>query len=87
MGAHVPIRTCVACRARAPRDDLVRIARGARRPVLDATGAGRGAYVHPVAACIAALTAAALARALRGDVSEHDVGRLGDDLRTRLGVA
>ncbi|MDP9297792.1 MAG: YlxR family protein [Actinomycetota bacterium] len=60
--------------------------RRAGGPVVDANGAGRGAYVHPDAACIAALSEATLVRALRGGVSEADVGRLEADLRSRLGA-
>lgn len=43
-----PIRTCVACRARAPQNELIRLVRiGA--DVVDATSPrlpGRGAYLH-----------------------------------------
>jgi len=86
VAAHVPVRTCVACRARAPKGDLLRMVRRAGGPVVDVNGAGRGAYVHPDAACIAAMSATMLARAFRGGVSEADVGRLGEDLRSGLGA-
>ena len=53
-GAHVPVRTCVACRTRRPQAELVRLIRGADgRPRLDPIGGapGRGAYLCPGDAC------------------------------------
>jgi predicted RNA-binding protein YlxR (DUF448 family) len=66
-------RTCVGCRRRAPARALARLAvedgilrvwgRGRGRP------AGRGASLHPDAACLAAaLKSGAFARAFRGPV-------------------
>ncbi|WP_428263710.1 YlxR family protein [Haliangium sp.] len=65
-----PVRTCVGCRRRAPKAGLVRIvwAQGRARALVDAHQhlPGRGAYVHPVSACIdRALKPGKLARALR----------------------
>lgn len=43
-----PIRTCIACRARAPQNELVRLVR-IGDVVVDATSPrlpGRGAYLH-----------------------------------------
>lgn len=51
---HVPLRTCVACRTRADKRQLVRIVRGTSGDVApDATGKapGRGAYLCPRLEC------------------------------------
>lgn len=46
---HIPIRQCVACRARRPKAELLRIVLGQDGPQIDPTGRkpGRGAYVCP----------------------------------------
>ncbi|WP_276955790.1 YlxR family protein [Allomeiothermus silvanus] len=46
---HVPQRMCVACRARRPKRELLRIVLTEGGPVLDPSGRrpGRGAYVCP----------------------------------------
>ncbi len=66
---HVPLRTCLGCRAAKPKRDLVRIVRtAAGQAQIDETGSarGRGAYCCPNAACAArALRQGALNRALR----------------------
>jgi predicted RNA-binding protein YlxR (DUF448 family) len=54
--------------------------------VVDATGTGRGAYVHGRPGCIDAVTATRLARALRGGVSQDEVGRLRGILETESGA-
>ncbi|HEX2029518.1 MAG TPA: YlxR family protein [Nitriliruptorales bacterium] len=67
---HTAVRTCVGCRSARPQRELVRFARTANGAVLD-TGRrlpGRGAYVCPDPACIAAARArdaAPLRRSLR----------------------
>ena len=70
--AWKPIRTCLGCRTRNSKDELVRIARTPDgRVVLDRTGraGGRGAYLCPDPTCLAkALKKGALARALRTGV-------------------
>ncbi|MFF0911915.1 YlxR family protein [Microbacterium enclense] len=63
-----PVRTCVGCRARAPRSSLLRVV--AEGPVLvrdeRAILPGRGAWVHETDACVSkALTRRAFVRALR----------------------
>ena len=67
---HVAIRTCVGCRRRRPKRELVRLVRGADGVVVrDATGraAGRGAYVCVEVACLErALKSGRLAQVLRG---------------------
>ena len=67
---HVPIRTCLGCRQRRPKRQLVRLVRRADGVVVcDASGgaAGRGAYVCGEAACLErALKGGRLSQALRG---------------------
>jgi hypothetical protein len=67
--AHVPVRTCVGCRGRAPKRELLRLVvdpDGAIRVDPSGRAQGRGAYVHRDAGCAeAALRRGALARALR----------------------
>ena len=45
----MPERTCVGCRGRAPKNELVRLVARQRTVVIDAsqTAEGRGAYLHP----------------------------------------
>ena len=86
--ASGPIRTCVGCRARASKDELVRIVRTSDGPRADpgATMPGRGAYVHPARACVeAAVRAGAVTRALRSGAGGDEVGRLMLDLE-RMGA-
>jgi predicted RNA-binding protein YlxR (DUF448 family) len=83
---RVPVRTCVACRTRAPKSDLLRIVAGTEELVIDATATGRGAYVHRRPGCIDGVTAAGLARALRGEVSQDEVGRLRGILEIESGA-
>lgn len=62
------VRTCVGCRTRAPRSDLLRVVVRDSQLVLDerAVLPGRGAWVHPADACVsAALRRRAFVRALR----------------------
>ncbi|MER5888784.1 YlxR family protein [Streptomyces sp. NPDC001941] len=49
-----PERTCVGCRERAAKDDLLRIVAEGDACVPDPRGTlpGRGAYVHPVPVCL-----------------------------------
>ncbi|MFI6645562.1 YlxR family protein [Streptomyces sp. NPDC050504] len=49
-----PERTCVGCRERAAKNELLRIVvvEGACAPDPRGTLPGRGAYVHPVSACV-----------------------------------
>ncbi|MBO3723900.1 YlxR family protein [Actinomyces bowdenii] len=66
---HVPERTCVGCRGKAPRSQLLRLVL-APGPVLEvdarATRPGRGAWIHPDPGCLSlAERRRALGRALR----------------------
>jgi predicted RNA-binding protein YlxR (DUF448 family) len=69
------MRTCTGCRAVVPQRELVRIAVDGPRLVVDPARRrpGRGAYVHPRAACV---TAAGLSRSFRRSVSTQDVQRI-----------
>ena len=75
--AHkTPQRSCVACRQKGDKGDLLRIVRSPEGSVaLDRGGRapGRGAYICHSARCLeAALTSNKLARALRVDLTEQD---------------
>jgi predicted RNA-binding protein YlxR (DUF448 family) len=51
-GSHIPIRTCLGCRQRKPKQDLLRIAAGPAGLEACAQG-GRGRYVCRDASCLA----------------------------------
>jgi len=81
-----PERTCVGCRKVAPRDQLVRLVRehipdGVAprvRPDLTGSAPGRGAWLHPDAACLElALRRGGFARSFREKV---DTGHLAQEL-------
>jgi hypothetical protein len=77
---HVPARTCVACRARRPKRELIRIVRTSDSTlVIDATGKrnGRGAYLCPQRDCWErALRQGSLEHALRYVLTDADLERL-----------
>ena len=53
--SHVPTRTCLGCRERRAKSELVRLVRRADGVVVADPGAvlpGRGAYVCPEAGCV-----------------------------------
>jgi Predicted nucleic-acid-binding protein implicated in transcription termination len=63
-----PVRTCVGCRARAPRSSLLRVVERDGVLVADekAVLTGRGAWVHDTSECVdIALRRRAFGRALR----------------------
>src|SRR6516164_4266729 len=65
-----PVRTCIGCRQRAPAAELVRVRLDAGRIVI-AEGQGRGASLHPTAACVErAATSGAFARAFKLPAAE-----------------
>ncbi|MGN6720988.1 MAG: YlxR family protein [Marmoricola sp.] len=85
---HETTRTCVGCRERATKVELLRVVRGtdadasaAVVPDPRGTAPGRGAYLHPTLACLAlAERRRAFGRALR-----HTEGSLSlSELRTYL---
>ena len=51
---HIPLRMCVACRTRRPKNELIRITYDkANNAVLpEANNTGRGAYICPDPQCI-----------------------------------
>ena len=53
--ARTPVRTCVGCRGKGSRTDLMRVVAIEGVAVLDlrARAAGRGAWLHPDPACLA----------------------------------
>lgn len=72
MSPHAPLRTCVGCRSRVAKVELLRVVAesSVAGPVLvpDPRGRrpGRGAHVHPTPDCLAlALRRRAFTRALR----------------------
>ena len=83
-----PERTCVGCRERAPKRDLVRVVRGSDGAVavdVSRSASGRGAYVHPEAECLRlALAHGAFARALRTGLGPEEAARLGRDIEGEL---
>ncbi|GGU64868.1 YlxR family protein [Streptomyces lavendofoliae] len=75
-----PERTCVGCRERAARRDLLRIVliKGECAPDPRGTLPGRGAYVHPASVCLdLAVRRRAFPRAFRvqGPLDAADVRR------------
>ncbi|NHC44600.1 YlxR family protein [Motilibacter aurantiacus] len=67
-GRTIPQRTCVGCRRRAPKSELIRVveAEGACVPDVRGRLPGRGAYVHPDQECLdVAERRRAFSRALR----------------------
>jgi predicted RNA-binding protein YlxR (DUF448 family) len=83
--SRAPLRTCVGCRERGNKRGLVRLVAVAGDGVrVDRTGSapGRGAYVHPDAACVeAAIARGALARALRVGLNADGAATLRADLK------
>jgi len=63
-----PIRTCIGCRSRAPRHELLRFVAESGRIRVDhsAVMSGRGAWAHASAVCLeSALSRGGFARAFR----------------------
>ena len=85
--AREPERSCVGCRERAPKAELVRVARTSAGVRVDPRGSapGRGAYVHRDPACIdAALRKGALARALRTGLAQEELARLRNEIEEAM---
>ena len=82
-----PERSCVGCRRRAPKTELLRIARTPEGVHADpvAKAPGRGAYVHRDADCVAAaLRRDTLARALRTGLAQEELARLRIEIEEAL---
>jgi hypothetical protein len=77
---HAPTRTCLGCRQRRAKRELVRLVRRADGlVVVDATGSGRGAYVCVEPGCVErALKTGRLAHAFRAAC------RLGEGLESSV---
>lgn len=89
LAARAPVRTCIGCRQRAAKRELLRLVAGADAHGLPAvvpdptgTAPGRGAHLHPTVPCFElAERRRAFARALR----YAGPGALGlDELREHL---
>ncbi len=69
---HVPLRSCVVCRTKRPKRELVRIVRTTDgQVVVDATGKlnGRGAYLCSEPACwVGGVTRGKLSQALKTEL-------------------
>lgn len=87
--AHEPERTCVGCRHKAAKCDLLRVVRapdGVVRLDPGAKAPGRGAYVHRDVACAkVAIERGALARALRTGLNPDGAARLRTDIEREVG--
>jgi predicted RNA-binding protein YlxR (DUF448 family) len=75
------VRTCIGCRRRGPAADMARLAMAGGQVVVWTGGrarpAGRGASVHPSAACIAqAARSGAFGRAFKRPVGKVDTDEL-----------
>ncbi|HXF57889.1 MAG TPA: YlxR family protein [Actinomycetota bacterium] len=85
-----PERTCVGCRGRAAKAELLRVVRTPDgRVAVDPSGRlpGRGAYVHRREACVErAGRRGALARALRTSLPPEQAGSLMEELRALMGA-
>jgi predicted RNA-binding protein YlxR (DUF448 family) len=71
-GHEGSVRTCIGCRQRAAKSELLRVVAGNRGAGLEVVpdpagrAPGRGAHLHPTSACLAlALRRRAFARALK----------------------
>ncbi|MEW6058538.1 MAG: YlxR family protein [Actinomycetota bacterium] len=85
---HEPERTCVGCRRKSAKRELLRIVRGPGgilRIDPAGSGEGRGAYVHRDPACAdVAIGRGAFARALRMGLSAREAARLGAEIEREV---
>ena len=69
--SHVPVRQCIACRKRRPKEKLIRLQACGDTVVLSEpgeAGRGRGCYLCPTERCVEmGLKKGRVARALRGN--------------------
>ncbi len=75
---HIPQRTCVACREILPKRQMIRIVKSLDGVKIDLLGKvqGRGAYLHDIRACWMHGLKGALAKALRTEITEHEMADL-----------
>jgi predicted RNA-binding protein YlxR (DUF448 family) len=85
---HVPLRTCIACRQKRAKRELIRVVRtpeGTIEVDLRGKASGRGAYLCPNRQCWeAALEQGRLGRALKCQVTAQDVMTLREALTSLL---
>ena len=79
----MPERTCVACRAKREKEELLRLTRRPDGTVVVGDGPGRGVYVCREASC-AAEAPARLPRALRVTLGPDDLARLRREMEREL---
>lgn len=79
----MPERTCVACRAKREKGDLLRIARRPEGTLAIGGAPGRGAYVCRRRSC-ADEAAGRLSRALRVTLGPDDLARLRREMEKEL---
>jgi predicted RNA-binding protein YlxR (DUF448 family) len=88
LASHAePERTCIACRRRAPKRSLLRIARGKTGLRVDpsAIEPGRGAYLHREPQCVdVAFQKRRLVRALRASVTKEEDARLREAIEKEI---
>jgi uncharacterized protein len=85
--AGEPERSCVGCRGRAPKAELLRVGLSPEGVRVDPLGRapGRGAYVHRDPPCIdLALRRGVLAGALRTGLAQEELARLRNDIEEAL---
>lgn len=77
---HIPLRSCIACREKHPKRDLIRIVRtpeGTFEIDLKGKRSGRGAYLCQRQQCWnAALQPRLLSRALKSEITAEEVASL-----------
>jgi predicted RNA-binding protein YlxR (DUF448 family) len=84
-----PERTCLGCRSRDEKENLLRIVRDADGAVrVDPTGRanGRGAYVHPSKGCIRlAMGSGGVGRALKAPLRPAEAASLMKEIEEAMG--
>ncbi len=83
----IPIRTCIGCRERKPKKELIRIVKTPQGELLiDDTGkkAGRGTYVCPKLECVAKLNLKGISQALKIECSQKELLTLVENLKKYL---
>jgi predicted RNA-binding protein YlxR (DUF448 family) len=78
------VRTCVGCRRRAPKGELLRVIRaGEGKLRVDPSGSApcRGAYIHPRQDCLEeAARRGGFARSFRTSLAREEAARLNNDI-------
>ncbi|MFN2245271.1 MAG: RNase P modulator RnpM [Anaerolineae bacterium] len=85
---HVPLRSCIACRTKSPKRDLIRVVRTPEGTLeVDTQGkrAGRGAYLcRKSQCCETALQPGRLSQALKCQVPSAEVAALKETVLTLI---